>query len=78
MLTCTAMFRLLTASLDQLMISSMATEMSQAIDSMQDNVGQIIEHLFFNKISRVTQCLFIIIKLKAIYTDSLLQNQRYL
>lgn len=76
MLTCTAMFRILTASLDQLMISSMATEMSQAIiiDSMQDNVGQIIEHLFFNKISRVTQGLFIIIKLKAIYTDSLLQN----
>ena len=74
MLTCTAMFRLLTASLDQVMTSSMATEMSEAIDSMYDNVGQIIEHLFFNKISRVTQCLFIIIKLKTIYTDSLLQN----
>lgn len=42
MLTCTAMFRLLTASLDQPMTSSMATEMSQAIDRMQDNVGQII------------------------------------
>lgn len=78
MLTFTAMFRLLTASLDQPMTSSMATEMSQAIDRMQDNVGKIIEHLFFNKISRVTQGLFIIIKLKAIYTDSLLQNQRYL